>query len=312
MNKKSIWIIIIFLVIVLLPVAIKSIIPKESRTYTGNILKESNYTEISFLNKEQSLSLSGLLFRPKGDGPFPTAVIIHGSGTSRRDNIWYLTLVNHLQENGIMVLLPDKRGSENSEGNWTNSSFEDLASDTKAAIDYLNTAYSNDVKYLGIVGMSQGGHIAPIVANEETNLNFVVNVAGAAVPMHEQFLYEENHNLREIGFLPGISNLLSYASTYYHRELGHNKAFWNTIGNYDPLPDWDSIQTRTLILYGEEDTNAPVKQSKTNLEALNNKQIKINIYSRSEHPIQDPKGSGTQIIRKDALNDISTFIKTEK
>ena len=71
-----------------------------------------------------------MLFLPEGNGPFPAAVIIHGSGTSDRDNLWPLTLTQYLRESGIAVLLPDKRGSEKSEGDWRTSSFQDLAGDT--------------------------------------------------------------------------------------------------------------------------------------------------------------------------------------
>lgn len=59
------------------------------------------------------------------------------SGTSRRDSSWYLTLTHYLQQNGIAVLLPDKRGTGQSEGNWLTASFEDLATDTLAATAYL-------------------------------------------------------------------------------------------------------------------------------------------------------------------------------
>jgi hypothetical protein len=42
-----------------------------------------------------------MLLLPDGEGAFPVAVIIHGSGTSKRDNRWYLTIAKHLQENDI-------------------------------------------------------------------------------------------------------------------------------------------------------------------------------------------------------------------
>lgn len=312
MKKAILLVAGLMTLIVFLPVAIKTLFPEPIRSYTGDRLNESNYKEVSFLNIDQNLILSGLLFTPTGSGPFPTAVIIHGSGTSRRDNIWYLTLVNHLQDNGILVLLPDKRGSENSEGSWKNSSFEDLASDTKAAINFLYEEHQDKINSLGIIGMSQGGHIAPIVAKEQPNLNFIINMAGAALPMHEQFLYEENYNLREIGFLPGISNILSYITTYYHRKVGDNKVFWNAIGNYDPLADWKSVKIPTLVLYGQEDKNVPVMKSKSNLELINNQFIQINLYPGSDHAIQDPEGSGSQIIREEVLTEISSFIKNIK
>ena len=99
--------------------------PKPRASLQGPSLFEMEHTEIYFNNGD--LQLAGMIFTPEGEGPFPTVVIIHGSGTSYRDNKWYLSLTQHLLDNGIAVLLPDKRGSEKSEGEWRGASFEDLA-----------------------------------------------------------------------------------------------------------------------------------------------------------------------------------------
>jgi predicted peptidase len=56
------------------------------RSLTAVALQDTAYREVTFWNPEQDLELAGMLFVPEGEGPFPAAVIIHGSGTSRRDN----------------------------------------------------------------------------------------------------------------------------------------------------------------------------------------------------------------------------------
>lgn len=134
------WIFVILLfLVVFAPVVWRMLFPFQPRRYQGPDIAKLKYREVFFENKQQNISLAGLLFVPEGEGPFPTVVIIHGSGTSYRSSLWYLTLVQYLQENGIAVLLPDKRGSEKSKGDWRNSRFEDLATDTIAALDYLKT-----------------------------------------------------------------------------------------------------------------------------------------------------------------------------
>lgn len=77
----------------------------------GPSLEQFEFEEVTFQNGD--LDLAGMLFLPGGTGPFPAVVVIHGSGTSRRDNPWYLTIVAELQSNEFAVLLPDKRGSKN-------------------------------------------------------------------------------------------------------------------------------------------------------------------------------------------------------
>lgn len=171
-------------------------------------LEESRFVDVSFENHAEGISLAGMLFVPRGEGPHDAAVIVHGSGDSHRRNGWYLALVHYLQDHGILVLLPDKRGSEKSQGDWRTSSFERLATDTVAAVDYLLARDDLAIGRMGIVGLSQGGHIAPLIASLSGRIEYVVNVVGGAIPKHELLVYEERHNLEEFGVMPGLSHVL--------------------------------------------------------------------------------------------------------
>ena len=82
----------------------------DRRRLQGVELDDTDYREVSFENAEQGLRLAGMLFVPEGDGPFPAIVMIQGSGTSVRNNRWYLTLIQYLQENGIDRRLTDVHG----------------------------------------------------------------------------------------------------------------------------------------------------------------------------------------------------------
>ncbi len=204
--RKTLLILAIALAVILGPVVIAQLTPSEGRSLSGVSLRETRHEEIAFRNQRQNIDLAGMLFVPEGEGPFPAVAVIHGSGTSVRDNRWYLTLTQYLQQRDIVVLLPDKRGSAKSGGDWRDASFEDLATDTLAAIEYLEQQQDVPLTEIGIVGMSQGGWIAPIVADRAGDVAFVVSMVGAMVTPGEQLLFEENHNLRQMGFLPGISN----------------------------------------------------------------------------------------------------------
>jgi dienelactone hydrolase len=290
-----------------LPVAVRQLIPPEARQFEPVMLDHEQYSEIMFRNDVQNLSLGGMLFLPAEDGPFPAAVIIQGSGTSNRANRWYLKLTRHLQDDGIAVLLPDKRGSEKSEGDWRTSSLQDLATDTLAALAYLSEKPGIDATRVGIVGMSQGGWIAPIVASQNQSLAFVVSVVGSAVTPREQLLYEENYNLRQIGFLPGISNLLAYLGAANVRYLAQ-PGLYDLIVDYDPLPYWHDVTSKSLVLLGADDTNVPTAVSARRLRNLANPKIRVVIYPGSGHALESPPGQGNSIFRQDALEAISDFI----
>jgi len=295
------------LAVLFVPVLLQQLLPSEPRQLERVALADTRHVEIEFRNRLQDLSLAGLLFVPEGDGPFPAAVVIHGSGTSRRDNGWYLTLTKHLQDNGIVVLLPDKRGSEKSQGDWRTSSFQDLATDTLAAIEYLRTQHAIPLSGIGIIGMSQGGWIAPLVASQEDGLAFLVSMVGSAVTLREQLIYEENYNLRELGFLPGISNVLAYAGYANVRYLAQPQLY-DLIVDYDPLPYWQDISVDSLALFGADDTNVPSTESAKRLHEIDNPHIRVQVYPGSGHALESPPERGDSIIRKDALDEISGFI----
>ena len=307
MSKLRVFVLTI-LALLFVPILITQLTKHEGRHYLGVALKDTEYTEIDFRNTRQNIGLGGMLFVPSGTGPFPAAVVIHGSGTSTRNNRWYVTLAHHLQQNGVVVLLPDKRGSEKSQGNWQTADFEDLATDTLAAIRFLQDQGNVAISQIGVVGMSQGGWIAPIVANKSSDVAFIVNLVGSTVTPKEQLLYEENHNLREEGVLPGFSNLIAIMSTAYIRNIAQ-KQFWDAVGDYDPLPLWKQIAVDTLVLYGRDDTNVPSAESASRLRALENPRITVRIYEGSGHALADPVDVGDQIMRADALESISDFIR---
>jgi len=301
--------ILAILSIVLGPVVVAQSASEESRQYQRVYLDDLEYTEVPFRNETQDLNLAGMLFIPDGEGPFPAVVIIHGSRESYRDRNWYLTLSSYMQKNGVAVLLPDKRGCEKSEGDWRTSSFEDLATDTLAAVDFMKSQDIVEVSRIGIIGMSQGGIILPIAASQSADLGFVINMTGSSVTMHEQLLYEFNYEMRETGFLPGISNLLSYANTFIYEEIT-GKEWYDVVGNFDPLPYWRKVTIPALVLHGSEDHNVPSAESKARFEALGKDNIQFIMYEGSGHGLEDPPGVGNNYIREEALLDMLNFINS--
>jgi dienelactone hydrolase len=296
------------LALVIVPVLVQQLFPSEPRQFERVALADTRHLEIEFRNRTHDLALGGLLFVPEGNGPFAAAVVIHGSGTSHRDNGWYLTLTKHLQESGIAVLLPDKRGSEKSEGDWRSSSFQDLATDTLAAIDYLRAQPTVPLTGIGVIGMSQGGWIAPLVASQEDDLAFLVSIVGSVVTPREQLIYEENYNLRQLGILPGLSNVLAYVGYANVRYLAQPQLY-DLIVDYDPLPYWSDVSTSSLVLFGADDTNVPTSESAQRLANLGNPHIRVRVYEGSGHALESPEGSGRSIIRQDALDEIASFIR---
>ncbi len=308
MGKRIVLVIAgALLALLVVPVVITQLTRREPVPRPRLDLRRMAYEEVLFPNTDQGIELAGMLFVPEGDGPFPTVVVIQGSGTSHRANSWYLTFAQDLQEHGIAVLLPDKRGSEKSGGDWRTATFEDLATDTLAAISYVTEEHPQLASAIGIMGMSQGGHIAPIVASRSSQVAFVVDVVGSSLPMYDVLHYEETHNLRQMGVLPGLANGLAYLTTFILRNVTQRE-FWSAVGNFDPLPYWQQVEVPALVVYGADDTNVPSAKSRDRLLELGKPNIRVVVFAGSGHALQPPAELGSTYVRDDALTLIHDFI----
>lgn len=254
--------------------------------------------EIRF--RSGDLELAGLWFTPLGEGPHPAAVILRGSGESRRESPWARLFVDLLLERGVAVLLPDKRGSGASDGDWRTATFEDLAADALAAVRHVRSLPGVDPDRVGLVGLSQGGRVAPVAAARSEDVAFVVDVVGSAVPFAEQIRHEMEHTFREAGLageeLEAARELQRLAEGYVRGRVAWETyraaldsalasewsgvargfpatrdhwrwAFFRGVVDFDPLPHWRRVRAPTLVLYGAEDANAPTARSVERLEA---------------------------------------------
>lgn len=154
--------------------------------------------EVVFDNPEAKLSFVGTLSIPKGAGPFPAAVLIAGSGAHSRDEMVslhkvFLVLADHLTRNGISVLRYDKRGVGMSGGLADPlSTTDDYAGDARAALQFLRIQPEIDPAKVGLIGHSEGGIIAPMVAADNPEVAFIVLLAGTGLPGMDVQILQEN------------------------------------------------------------------------------------------------------------------------
>jgi pimeloyl-ACP methyl ester carboxylesterase len=143
--------------------------------------------EVSFSNEDKSVTLGGTLTLPPGEGPFPAVVLISGSGLQDRDETIFghkpfWVLADFLTRHGIAVLRVDDRGVGKSSGPVERATSRDFAEDVKMSWAYLGTRKEIDKKKRGLIGHSEGGLLAAMVASEVPEVAFIVMLAGSAVP----------------------------------------------------------------------------------------------------------------------------------
>lgn len=256
--------------------------------------------EVTF--RSGDLLLAGQWFAPPGDGPFPALVLIRGSGESSRGNPWTESLVAVLLDEGVGVLIPDKRGSGRSEGDWRTADFGDLADDAVSGVRYLAARSDVVPERIGVMGLSQGGQVVPVAAARSDSVAFAIDVVGAAVPFLENVRYEMVHTFREEGLsgtrLDAAETMLDTAVGYvlgavsweaYTEALGRTRevvgdgiadayfipvrdhwrwAFFRRLADFDPVEWWRRTEQPVLVLLGEADANTPTAESAARLRGV--------------------------------------------
>ena len=179
-------------------------------------LQRQQTPEAPFPYKEREITalhsagflLQGTLTIPDGEGPYPCAVLISGSGQQDRDESIlghkpFLVIADFLTRNGIAVLRYDDRGVGGSVVEdialLQNATTEDFASDAAVMVHAARLHPEIDPRRVGVIGHSEGGIIGPMVAINDDALSFVVLLAGPGVPGHEILLLQQSLILKSQG-----------------------------------------------------------------------------------------------------------------
>ena len=155
------------------------------------------YSEkVTFTNTIDNVTLSGTLTLPKKKGNFPVVVLISGSGPQNRDSELlghkpFLVISDYLTKNGIGVLRFDDRGTAKSTGDFSSATSFDFSKDLEAAVNYLLTRKEVNKDQIGLIGHSEGGLIAPMVAARNKSISYLVLLAAPGQNGEELLLTQQ-------------------------------------------------------------------------------------------------------------------------
>lgn len=161
--------------------------------------------EVTFENPKAGVKLAGTLTLPQTGSNFPVAVLITGSGKQNRDEEIlghkpFLVIADYLTRNGIAVLRYDDRGVAGSTGNFDTATTADFAEDAAGAVAYLRTRKEINPKQIGLIGHSEGGMIAPMVASASKEIGFIVLLAGIGIKGDELMLLQKQRIEEKMGY----------------------------------------------------------------------------------------------------------------
>lgn len=293
------------------------------------------YTEeVVFENKIDKNILAGTLSLPQKEGHFPAVILITGSGPQNRDEELlghkpFLVLADYLTKKGIAVLRFDDRGVAKSTGDFKSATTMDFAKDVKAGVDYLKTRKEILKNKIGLIGHSEGGLIAPIVAANSKDINFIVLLAGTGIRGDKLLLLQKEKIERQMGVpekeiqkaqeifkgayemvlisTENDSNLKSKINSYFKVQFGDKlnegqiseitsqitSPWFVSFLKFDPETVLQKVECPVLALNGDKDFQVP---SDVNIDAIKkalakggNKNVTTKVVPNLNHLFQECK-----------------------
>jgi dienelactone hydrolase len=299
----------------------------------------SNFTSCTFAQKDtfevsevefqsDGLCITGKLFVPSGEREFPAVVILHGGSSnvkSHRSTSTYFA--RRFVNRGIAVLIYDKRGTGDSDGEVSKCMFDDYVIDAINAVKFLKQQDKLNPGQVGLFGPSQGGRIAALAAARSTDVAFVVSAAGPLVSIADVCYYSAIDFLNSNDITDSLMNLVNplwqehFALVEKRDTTGLNKLdekieefygvvdtiflpskfeMLDSLGDFQPMynsmsrdyiTELSNVKVPWLSIYAEFDNATPVKASikvlKEQVEIGGNENYEIEIVPNVNHMFID-------------------------
>ena len=238
------------------------------------------------------ITFGATLFTPLGAGPAPGVLLVAGSeGDADRYSLDALAWV--LASRGFVVLAYDKRGTGTSGGTWR-VSLEVRAADGAAALDELRRHGRVDANRVGVIGFSEGGWLAPMIARLHNDVAFLVAISGGGRTKADTFLTKYRKRFLESGMTDGelekaMAEPRSIVDSSKRRlEAGEGTDF-DLRMLYDPKADWQQYGGAVLAIMGEvdalQDSRACADWLRATLAESKSVDWEVKVFPMAHHPM---------------------------
>jgi pimeloyl-ACP methyl ester carboxylesterase len=193
---------------------------------------------------------------PESGSKFPAVILITGSGTQDRDETIFghkpfKIIAEYLSARGFAVLRVDDRGAGKTTigKNPKAITSENFAKDVESGINFLKTRTEINPKKIGLIGHSEGGMIAPMVAAHSKDVAYIVLLAGTGVSgevvLQKQLTYQ-------IDALPNIP--VNFKQKYAQYVANVLKAYKQANSQSEALVDLERLTKNWRDSLTTEDT----------------------------------------------------------
>ena len=274
--------------------------------------------DVTFANG--GVRLAGTVYVPHAPGAHAAVVLLQGSGPEGRWGTAYIA--DALARHGIVALSYDKRGVGASSGDWKTATFDDLAGDARAAVHVLAQRSDVDRTRLGVYGHSQGGAIAPAIAENDPEIRWIGAADAPIGPLYRQDLYRVDTALAKRYTGRDLADAEALYAEFVdtarsgapHARLRTDMAkagdpdwiddlaipdddswIWSwyaKTGNYDNTSAWATVRIPVLILFGANDQLVPVQQTIAEtagvLKEHGNANVTVRVFPNADHTLRTP------------------------
>jgi esterase/lipase len=233
----------------------------------------SSFTEYEITIGSEPWILPGTITIPKGDGPFPCVILVHGSGPNDRDetigpNKPFKDLAGGLGSQNIIVLRYDKRtkvypAAMAADINLTAK--QEVIDDAIAAVELLRTYEEANQSKMYVLGHSLGGMMAPQIATDDKNITGLILLAAPARSL-EDLIYNQTVYLYGLDGVIDANESLAINRTKEltdkiktlnmsedEQVMNAYKAYWQYLNEYNQLETAENLNIPMLILQGRRD-----------------------------------------------------------
>lgn len=305
-------------------------------------------SEVSFENG--NVKLAGTLLLPPGDEPHPGIVFVHGSGPATRFD--YAEWGYYFAANGIAALIYDKRGAGKSTGDYQTATFSDLADDADAGVKLLLRNKAIDANRVGISGGSQGAWVAPIVANKDSKVTFLIPTGGGPVTPAVQESYRRTRLVKDGGYSDeDVAKAKDVIDTYFHYLMAngsaesakvheqwqqfHEKPWFKLLDlptsdptvaewpdarkrfarelGFDARPIYGQLKCQVLAIIGERDQTFPVPALEEAFhDSVPKDLLTLWLLPNADHGLSVPSPDGMPHQPAELFEKMTGWIKTQK
>lgn len=232
-------------------------------------------------------------------GPVPAVVFLHGAGSHTSEG--FAEQARDLASAGIVAVVPDKRMDTYS---TAHRDYVASAADYHRSIEVAASLPGVDPDRIGIYAESEGAYIAPVLAAEYEEVDFVVLVSAPVVPPRQQAAYAVHTYLEATGVPPALFRLIprAFGGEFPFGVLGY--------ADFDPQPYQQRLTQPLLVVYGTADNSMPHAQGAAQLigdaAVAGNQEVTVRFYAGANHGIRH--GSITDPLVPGFTEDLSRWI----